>query len=178
MSYTEIIKVKKDWTVEGVDQIGNSFRGAFAIWQELAKHRLWMAWLPMSREDQMQRVWDLWKDEKTPRYEQIVMRSTFDRELVRQENLPKLLEAMELFISAYPDKTSLDEQIEIISGLVDDPDCLAIGWNQTSVQDTWEEGENIKGGEYQFLFEELDNYHASSVVTAVNKAIEEYKNEP
>lgn len=84
-------------------------------------------------------VWDLVNNLDVPVQERICMATTFDNYLVKREDIPKVIEAFRSFEG----KTSLSEQADILEELLEEcPDCIAIGWNQTSVNSGWTE----KGG--------------------------------
>lgn len=54
---------------------------------------------------------------------------------MRAENLPAVIEAFRKFGGG----TSLEEQAGILQRAYDDPEIMAIGWNQTSVNSkTWD----------------------------------------
>jgi hypothetical protein len=165
MSYTEIFGFKNG-KVAVQEEIKNSFRGAMAVWTILDKTYLppyyakWDPTKPMSRasamfdQDAMKEVWGLANDKKVPIDERLVMASTFDKVLVKHENLPKLIEAFRNFDEAYPEQSSIGEQADILQALYDDEEIDAVGWNQTSVNgDHWG---NI--GDYDEETEEYDSY--------------------
>ena len=188
MSCTEIFGLKKN-TVEFIGETRNSWRGAMAVWVFLEKKYLpkyvpdW-AFRPdgsridtnqeysrtsaMGQKDNpMKEIWDLFKSPKVTESERIVLGSTFDRVLAKVKSIDKVLQAFREFEG----DTTLKEQADIIEQAIKgDPEIVAIGWNQTSVNgDTWatdnydeekEEslGYNLEiGTKHWFLVEAFEN---------------------
>ena len=174
MSYTELFKFNKKGNAEYHEDIKNAFRGAMAIWGILEKRHLpslpkplwagneqrdyWSRTTALSlgeKEDPMKAVWELFSSDKLTTDEKIVLGSTFDNVIVKKENLDKLISAFESF----GEETSLKEQADSFKKLIDDPDCIAIGFNQTSVVgDTW-----INKGGYDEESEEYKAYNIKSM---------------
>lgn len=93
-----------------------------------------MTAVPFGDEDPASEIWALADDPKVPENERIVLHTTFDRALVRKENIQKVIEAFMNFGG----ETSLPEQADILKKMIDDPVIIAVGWNQTSVSaDNW-----------------------------------------
>ena len=191
MSCTEIFGLKKN-TVEYIGETRNSWRGAMAVWIFLEKKYL-PKYVPdwartLDKEDQeysrtsfeislssameqkdnpMEEIWDLFKSPKLTKSERIVLGSTFDNVLAKVESIDKVLQAFREFEG----DTTLKEQADIIEQAIkEDPEIVAIGWNQTSVNgDTWasdsydeekEEpiGYNLETGtRHWFLVEAIEN---------------------
>lgn len=102
-------------------------------------------------ENPTQEVWDLANNKDIPEHERIVLFTTFDKCLVKKEGLPAVIAAFRKFEA----ETSLPEQADILEKLLQDEDCIAVGWNQTSVNsDAWG---NI--GEYDEENEEIMPYN-------------------
>lgn len=155
MSYTEIYKFKKDGNAECFTEIKNAFRGAMAIWDILDKKYLpkyipdWAIALGKTDKEYfrssdytmkgLQEIWDLNSKEGVSKTDKICLRSTFDNVIVFKENLPEVLKAFREFDG----ETSLKEQADAIEEeLKNDPELLAIAWNQTSVNGgAWETNE-------------------------------------
>lgn len=196
MSSTEIFCFDKNGDAAYRGAIPNAWRGAMAIWCELEER-----YLPQFRpasvpsyipDDQIERVlhykprratwvrfgkdelepaqeiWDLYRDARLPEHEKIVLGTTFDHVLVKKEHLPRIIEAFEKFDGV----TSLAEQAEILKKMYADPDCTAVGWNQTSViGDHWlnaggvdEDGDDIPYNyrimeQHWWLFDDEGNLH-------------------
>ena len=181
MSCTEIYGIKKN-TVECIGETRNSWHGAMAVWVFLEKKYL-PKYVPdwafdvnqeYSRTSAMgqadgpiKEIWDLFKSPKVTESERIVLGSTFDNVLAKVESIDKVLQAFREFKG----ETTLKEQADIIEQAIkEDPEIVAIGWNQTSVNgDTWasdsydEEKEepvwyNLETGtRHWFLIETLEN---------------------
>jgi len=158
MSYTELVGFKEG-KPELSEEIRNAFRGAMAIWTILDETHLppyYASWDPdkrISRASAMmdpnaiKEVWALANDEKVPIDERLVLGTTFDKVLVKRENLPRLIEAFKNFEKKYPDQSSISEQTVILETFFEDENVMAVGWNQTSVSDdawsVYEEDEQI-----------------------------------
>jgi hypothetical protein len=188
MSYTEVFSFDKNGDATGYSDIRNSWRGAPAIWRYLEeKHpppyrpsyvpsyisdddlETYCHFKPtrsssMKVED-MKEIWELAENEKIPLHERIVLYTTFDKCLVKKEDLQKVIDAFNQFEA----ETSLKEQAEVLTKLLNDNDCIAVGWNQTSVNgDTWacygydeEKDESVPynclaQNEHYWLFDELE----------------------
>lgn len=179
MSYTEIFAFKNGKS-KLAEEVNNAFRGAMAIWGEMEKQHLspiyasWDATKQISRassmdQGKMKEIWNMASDKNIPLDERLVLSTTFDKVLVKRENLPRLIEAFKNFENTYKEKTSLPEQTSILEAFLDDEDVMAVGWNQTSVNgDNWnnfggydeDEGEPIpydinSMSEHWFLFDDF-----------------------
>lgn len=167
MSYTEIYSFDKAGNAGQAGEVKNSWRGAMAIWSYLekkylppyipdyVKHCNWYR-AEMTREEIIQRngfepsrlspslspdgenpmkeVWGLADNTDVPEHERIALFTTFDKCLVKKEDLPTVIAAFRKFEA----ETSLPEQADILETLFQNEDCIAVGWNQTSVNgDTW-----------------------------------------
>jgi len=148
MSCTEIFGIDKNGDLSEIDETGNAFRGAMAIWTIMEERYLPSLekpyWMTEEREyysrlssfgddNMMQEIWDIPKSDKVSRIDKIVMCTTFDYCIVKRENFDELLEAFDSFEG----NTSLKEQAEIIREILDDENIVGVAWNQTSVNDMW-----------------------------------------
>ena len=98
------------------------------------------------RGEAIKEVWDLSLKDGVSKIDKICLRSTFDNVVVLKEDLPELLNAFRNFEG----ETSLKEQADVIEEeLKNDPELLAIAWNQTSVNGgAWESEEIDDDGNY------------------------------
>ncbi|MGJ0848163.1 hypothetical protein ACR77J_15845 [Tissierella praeacuta] len=158
MSYTEIFGFDKEGNAYFAGETKNAFRSAMAIWRILEErylppHR--PSYIPehiqddeiekfchykpsrctdMFNDKAMQEIWNLSDNDKVSEIDKIVLFTTFDRCLVKKEDIEKVIKAFEEFEG----ETSLKEQAEVLKELLKDDNCIAVGWNQTSVNcDTW-----------------------------------------
>ncbi len=196
MSYTEIYGFDKDGNAYLQAEIHNSWRGAMAIWgileerylpsyiPDYIKHANWYSpemsfddvvvrngYKPsrlmssLGKDDPTQEIWDLADSEKVSVTDKIVLFTTFDKVLVKKEDLSRVIEAF----NAFEGETSLKEQAAVLQEMLGDENCIAVGWNQTSVNaDTWgnynyddETGEYapyncLTQDEHYWLFDELE----------------------
>jgi len=165
MSYTEMYKVDREGNVRHAAEFHNASHGAWLVWKQLCERYLPGKDLVMSLikldDGGMQEVWDLWKNPAVSLTHRIVMASTFDRVMVRCENLPRLIEAIEEYVNdfdrphliqpselivypanapppPFPDRealptTTLSAQARKLRELAQDDGVAAVCWNQTSV---------------------------------------------
>jgi len=168
MSYTEMFKVPEVGPVENVAEFKNAFRGAWMVWEQMTKRYLHSDGAIAMLRGEMQATWDLWKDKSIPLDHRIVLAMTFDKVMVRRENLGRLIEAIESYAKAF-DPGHLLLQAQKLRELVRDSTVYAVCWNQTSVNcDSWwiyedSEDEDESGRPYDiskdadhwFLFDDL-----------------------
>jgi len=157
MSYTEIFGFDKEGNAYWEADVSNAWRGAMAVWRTLEKKYLptyrpsyvpayipdsdikgYLGYEPSrctcSDEKAWHEVWALASKEDVPLADKIVLCTTFDKVLVKKEDLPRVILAFEMFEG----ETSLKEQAVILRRMFDGDKCIAVGWNQTSVNaDTW-----------------------------------------
>lgn len=140
MSYTEIYLVPEKGEVVMYDEVHNSWRGAMYVWTTLRDK-----YIPETEEEkqrgyrdsEMKPVWTLHKRDDILPVEKTVLMSTFDFVMVKKENIPAVIDSFEFFAKLHPDGSML-EQVEILKKLIDEEDCFAVCWNQTSVVgDMW-----------------------------------------
>lgn len=130
MSYTEFYGFDRSGDAYPCAAVKNAWRGAMAVWRIMEGRHL--PPVPCSRlmnPREAKAVWKLCDDKGVPEHERIVMLSTMDKCLVKKENLARLIEAFRKFEG----DTSLPEQADILEDLLADDNCIAVGWNQTSV---------------------------------------------
>lgn len=163
MSYTEIYGFNRDGNAYDQAQVQNAWRGAMAIWRIMEERHL--PPVPYSRlmnPVEARAVWRLYADKSVPMHERIVLLSTMDKCLVKKEDFPRLIEAFRKFEG----DTSLPEQADILEAMLENEDCIAVGWNQTSVTATpwWSYDEEtdeeipyncLTGSDHFWLFDDL-----------------------
>lgn len=191
MSCTEIYGFNKEGNAYLYAEVKNSFRSGIAVWRRLEKKYL-PAYLPpyakemgftnaedynrqfdvdssrvfsMSNPDAMREIWNLQDDKNVSVLDKICLHTTFDNCLIHKEDIPRIVEAFR----AFDGETSLPEQADILEKMFNDDNCIAVGWNQTSVNaDTWSnydyDEENdvlipyncITGTKHYWLFDDLN----------------------
>jgi len=84
-------------------------------------------------------IWALADNQEIPLHERIVLFTTFDDCLVKKEDLHRVIEAFRAFEGEdHQGETNLGEQADALEKIAADPEIIAVGWNQTSVNtDTW-----------------------------------------
>jgi len=174
MSYTEIFGFDKEGNAYGQADIRNAWRGGMAIWSTLESRYLPAyrpsyvpAYIPDDQIESyctykpsrcsamepkaMQGIWDLVRDERLKDCEKIALACTFDHVIIKKEDFSKLIDAFRVFEG----ETSLKEQADVIEEMLKDDNCIAVGFNQTSVNgDTW-----INAGPYDEENEESSPYN-------------------
>lgn len=140
MSFTTLYAVRENKNLHPVKDFGNSFAGALLVWLTLAeKYGIPNGSHLLLNEKVRREVWDLASREDVSEADQLTMQTTFDCVLVHKENFKQLVKAMKESAKTLPKHCTILQQAETIETLIDDPDIIAIGWNQTSVVDTWED---------------------------------------
>ena len=100
----------------------------------------------------MREIWNLADKPDVPTNERIVLFTTLDKCLVKKEHLDKVVSAFREF-EGY---TSLSEQADILQELLNDDDCIAVGWHQNSIScEQWFDYNCLKDTEHYWLFDEL-----------------------
>lgn len=131
MSYTEMFGFDKNGNAYDLAEIENSWRGGVAVWDYLYQKYVGgkFSMFDASGFKDLNSVF-----EKMQEHEQIVLLTTYDYALIRRENFQQVMDAFYRFGGV----TSLYEQAEVIEEALNDENCIAIGWNQTSVNgDNW-----------------------------------------
>lgn len=143
MSETIIYRFDETGTAHYFASVKNAWRGAMAVWMELEKRHLPPFRTGYSRiaayydENAAKEIWNLANREDIPIHERIVLHTTFDKCLVKAEDIPKVIAAFREFGGT----TSLPEQADLLEKLP--AGTIAVGWNQTSV--TGEDWSNFGG---------------------------------
>lgn len=141
MSYTTLYKVPASGPIETYKDYHNAFRSAWLVWDTMSKQYLGkdaVEFMLDRSEHAMQPVWDLWKDPNVPESHRIVMASTFDKVMVKRENLERLGEAYDAYSRAVEDPGHIEAMADDLRELAQDETCFAVCWCQTSVSsDVW-----------------------------------------
>lgn len=132
MSYTEIYGFNKSGNAYCMYEISDSWQGAMWIWREMGKQ--YLPKLNLCSILDMQKIWNLVNDTKIDIKERICLATTFDMVLIRKEEFETVAKAIEYFIEKHQiGSGNLSEQATIIRKLAKDDNCVAVGWNQTSI---------------------------------------------
>lgn len=192
MSYTEIFGFDKDGNAYYYADIHNAYRGGMAIWRILEEkylppyipehvrkmgittseecearlgYKLTRCKSSLMGDNAMKEIWELAGKDDVSVTDKICLFTTFDNCLVKKDDIPKVIEAFRCFDG----ETSLKEQADVLEKMYSDEDCIAVGWNQTSVNgETWvnfggydennDEGipyNCLTGTKHYWLFDEL-----------------------
>jgi hypothetical protein len=163
MSYATLLKINRYGDVHKCKRYTNSHRGAFLVWDRMAKEYLGEHATHFIHDD-MQPIWDLWKNELVPLHERVLMAATFDNVMVKSDNLATLIQDIERcgeFLAGH-----FYAQAQLIkSELLNSDDCLGVCWHQASATCSpwWIDGGDDDGRSYNihvdsghwFLFDEL-----------------------
>lgn len=152
MSQTIIFAFDRDGNSEEYGYTKNAWRGAMAVWDIMGKRHLGI-WASILNELAMQKIWDLMDDKKVPMNERIVMGTTLDRCLVKNEDIPKVITAFREFDG----DTSLKEQADILQEIYDSGDYVAVGWHQNSIScEMWNDYNCLTRENHWWLFDEVE----------------------
>ena len=133
-----LFKVPGKGEIEPYAEFGNAWHGAMQIWSQVCKRYLGRDFSMASATDGGDKeCWNLTGEDRVPFDHRIVLASTFDTVMVKRENIPRLIQAMEQYIKDFDEPGHLPAQIEKLTELVDDESCFAVCWQQTSCADTW-----------------------------------------
>lgn len=151
MSYVEIFKFDKRGNSESVSRVGNSWRGAMAIWGIMGNKYCGHGATIFDIE-KMREIWNLVDKPNVPATEKIVLFTTLDECLVKKENIEAVINAFH----AFEGDTSLMEQADILQELLNDNDCIAVGWHQNSIScEKWFGYNCLNDTSHFWLFSEL-----------------------
>ena len=152
MSYIEIFKFNKQGKSESVSEINNSWCGSMAIW-EIMGNRYCGHGASMFDIGKMREIWNLVDNKHVPTSERIVLFTTLDKCLVKKDNFEKVISAFRKFKG----ETSLSEQADILEELLNDDNCIAVGWHQNSIScEQWFDYNCLTDTEHFWLFDELN----------------------
>lgn len=150
MSYTTLHLVKHGG-LEDFQEYKNSHGGAMFVWNALANKYLKESAFKFMFGDSAP-LWAIAYDSKVSKTDRIVMATTFDRAMVRAENLLDLADRFDEFCKTYPAGNmacSLSQQSADFRKIAEDKEVLGVCWTQTSVAgDVWqvneEDGESMR----------------------------------
>lgn len=149
MSYTTIYRVPEQGHLTILGEAHNSWHSAPYIWEALHNEYLYTEPEPEPYQHhwQWRSSWKLSNQEDIPIPYRITLMTTFDRVMVKRENIPEVIDAFANFSKRFPYANNLGDQINILHKGLDDNTLFAVCWRQTSVTDAW-----------QILDKELDEY--------------------
>jgi len=154
MSCTTLYTFGKDGEISEHAEYGNAWHGAMLVWNSFAER--YNTPFSLINEKSMQALWDLAGNSKVPLHDRITLATIFDRYVVYTSNFPRLIAAMKESAKWLPAHCHISKQIADIEKIMEsNPDLIAVGWNQTSVVDTW------SSGEYRNTYEEDINGQSS-----------------
>lgn len=152
MSYIEIIKFKEDKTHELAGEVQNSSRHHCVIWDYFAKKYLGLEYFNVHSDCvEQQKLWNLFEDERLTMNERIILGSTYDYVLVKKEDIPLVVDAFKSF----ENESNLLEEADILSSLLNDEACVAIGW-QSSITNMWDNYDIFNEKKHWSLLDEIN----------------------
>ena len=135
MSRTILYLVPESGEIQSYAEYRNSHGSGSYIFTALCDRYLdGMQWICSG--DNINRLWGLAKDDRLPKHHKIALMTTFDRVMVRRENLGRTADAFELFVEDFPPGRrvcSLLKQAGDLRLISHEPVCFAACWQQTSV---------------------------------------------
>lgn len=152
MSYTEIYGFDLKGNANFEAEVRNAFRGGMAVWRIMELRHLpplppkygmechrYSTFPVGGAENPLKEVWALADNLDIPVDQRIVLFTTFDNCLVKKQDLPRVIAALRAFEGEdHKGETNLGEQADVLEQIAADPEVIAVGWNQTSVNaDTW-----------------------------------------
>lgn len=162
MSYIEIIKFKEDKTHELAGKVQNASRHHQVIWNYFAKKYLGLEYFNVHSDCvEQQKLWALFEDERLTINERIILGSTYDYVLVKKEDISLVIDAFKSF----ENESNLLEEADILSSLLNDKTCVAIGW-QSSITDMWDNYD---------MFTEKKHWSLLDEINAIQKVINDEK---
>ena len=155
MSYCSIYIIDKDGSAREYRMFSNSWGGAARIWSALWDHYVrdpnkeYDSWM----HGDQNKLWDLPKSlvQKGCITPAIVLISTFDRAIVKREKLSDFTAALRQFDKQYPVEFDTANHLPTWADTIDEiaikePECIGIGFFQTSVaEDLWYEEDQDTG---------------------------------
>lgn len=160
MTQTEIYIVPTEGDGFLFKEFKNSHRGADLLYSYMSKKYMGkphsyltrfdkqdfnyrsMFWSKEKREEklkeekencEMTHFWRLYKHESVPIHERILFVSTFEYAMVKRENIPRLIWAMEEFCKIQEDGGHFNLQAQALKEIQDDLNVYAIYWNQCTI---------------------------------------------
>ena len=153
-------KVHPDGQVAGAYEVRNAMAGALYIWECLREK------YGVGSALNYDPLWKLFTDDRMDLADKIAMGLTFDRVIIRRENLPPTIHVLQRFVSSLDGTPTLVGIIDALKKLAQDQECVGVCFNHTSVAESyWEKrDEGTDGGRrydlnidqgHWFLFDEL-----------------------
>ena len=100
---------------------------------------------------EQQKLWELFEDERLTMNERIILGSTYDYVLVKKEDISLVIDAFKSF----ENESNLLEETGILSSLLNDKTCVAIGW-QSSITDMWDNYDICTEEKHWYLLDEIN----------------------
>lgn len=161
MSYTTLYSFRQNGEISEYAEYKNAWHGAMLVWNSMAER--YNTPFSLMDEKSMQALWGLAGDSKVPLYDRITLATTFDRYVVHAADFKQLRDALRETAKWLPSHCHINKQSDDIEKIMElnlkcsDPNLrvIAVGWNATSVVDTW------SSGEYRNTYEEDINGQSS-----------------
>lgn len=159
----QIYKFNLSGEVDLISEIDDIFNGCFSIWnyfdekylepienpytvKNSLKEKRFFRSYDLLKQDSLKEIFELFDTDKLTRNEKIILGSTFDRIIVKKENIEELINAF----NSFDFDSNLKEQSKIISEeFKKDKNLLGICWNQNSNRNNWIMFDD-NGNEYKY----------------------------
>lgn len=176
MSHTAIHITSESGEVSTIARIHNAWRGAMFIWDTLGKFKLHDRSQYWNAVTNAKDVWELFETKRLNRTERLVLGSTFDRAMVKKENLNSLAREFEEFNSRYNPvgarPNSLSEQADVMRKAAESDDCYALFWTQTSVSDdVWMVYENEDEPRWYDITRDTEHFYLFDMCNEIEKKL-------
>lgn len=148
MSHTTIIHIYPNEKVECGEELANSYGSAYYVWDFLLKKYIGEK-ANIMHDEEMEKLWKLYKRIDIPFYFRSVLMMTFDRAYVSKENYKRAANDIRAFLKYYSNGEVINHWYRIADIFDSDPDVPGIGFWITSVS------ENPFHGDYD---EEKEEY--------------------
>lgn len=151
MSYIEIFKFDENGDSESFGEVKNTWLGSMRVWDILGEKYCGHG-ASIFDMGHMKAIWNLVDDKSVTYDEKIVLCTTFDKCLVKKEDIPKVIDAFRKFDG----NTNLNEQADVLESLYEEPNCIAVGFHQNSIScEQWFDYNCIRDKEHFWLFDKL-----------------------
>ena len=112
MSHIEIFKFDENGDSESYGEVSNAWLGSMRVWNILGEKYCGHG-ASLFDMGQMEAIWNLVDDKSVTYDEKIVLFTTFDKYLVKKEDIPKVIDAFRKFEG----NTNLNEQADVLESL-------------------------------------------------------------
>lgn len=133
MSHTTMYVISRDGTVGPGYTYDNAFHGAFLIWVSMGE-RYGKPFPFGINMDKMKQWWsEMSNNLDIPYHDRVTLGSTYDRTIVKGNNLPRLYECFKKSAEWLPEDCHIHKMLPDLEFLISRGECGGVCWRQTSV---------------------------------------------